>query len=230
MLVLVHEPGTSLGGARTGLAEIRVEKLEAVTERAEDPPAGVRDEASVPVVQSDEDVAAGPNETRQRAKRERRVGRVMEYAIADHEVERRGGECRPEQVHLHEVNGREMIALRELVSEPKRVEAEVRADDRAVRDGQEVAHLSGPAPRLEYAGAERDLLVEQSREQSAPRLLHEAADVVEVVVVRERRLLVEGADVFGDIGLRRIPLGGPVQLRNAAFRGKGVSAAAAAER
>ena len=75
---------------------------------------------------------------------------------------------------------------------------------RAMRDRQEVRQLPGAAADLDHAGVVRNLLVQQPREETGPRLLEQRALVVEVVVVGERRLLVELLDDVGDVVGRRL--------------------------
>ena len=71
---------------------------------------------------------------------------------------------------------------------------------------EKVRELSCAAAALDHARAVRNLIVKELGKQRLPRLVDEAADAVEVVVIGKWVRPVERFDLLGDVLLRVAPL------------------------
>ena len=155
-----------------------------------------------------------------------RIARVVQHAVAEHDVELLGPERGAEQVHLQEAHAGEPVLAAELLGHPQRVHAQVRPDHGAAADAEEVRELAGAAAHLEHPRIERDLLAQQARVDALARLRDQRAHGVVVVVVRERVLLVELLHDLGDVALGLLV--GPEELPDPVLAAEACAAAAAA--
>src|SRR6266446_2265852 len=203
-----------LRSARVRRPEIRIQKRHTLAEQTEQHPPGVGDDPPEPMVESDEHKTARSGKRGGGLEPEQRIRRMMQDAVADHEIEAARPEHRTKQVHLQEVDARQAKPFLELLTEPEGVDADVGTEDRPRCDAKEHAQLASPTPAFENASPQRDLLIEEVREQTAARLVHETADAVELIVVRERRLLIEGAYLLSHPLLGCDPFGRPKQERD----------------
>ena len=99
----------------------------------------------------------------------------------------------------------------EFLRQLQRIRAHVRAQGAPMRDGQEIRELPSAAADLDDPGVVRDLFVQQTCEQPAAGLLQQRAHVVQVVVIRKRRFLVELFYTLGHVRVFQIRIVGRVE-------------------
>ena len=139
---------------------------------------------------------------------------MVQHAVAEDDVEAPGREDGSKQVHLHELHALQFALLAERLAEPQRVQAQIRADDLATADAEEVGQLAGAAADLENVAVVGNRLVQSPRVEPGPRLLDQGAHGVVVVVVGKGSLLVERLDDLGDVARVVEPLVRPEELRD----------------
>src|SRR5262245_13752791 len=100
MAILVLEPGAALLLTQGGRPQVGIEPCGSFAREAEDGATKVRHDAAEPIVESNDDVPAGTHEICDRLKPAERIGRVVQDAVAHHDVELLGFETRTEQIHL----------------------------------------------------------------------------------------------------------------------------------
>src|SRR5262249_23536445 len=96
MLVLVGEPRALIGAAQSLRSEGGVEPLQAIARQSEEHASSVGDEAAVAVIQADENEAPALHEPRDRAEAADGIGRVVQDAVRNDDVEALGPEHGPE--------------------------------------------------------------------------------------------------------------------------------------
>ncbi len=124
---------------------------------------------------------------------------MVQYAVAKDHVELFRLETRLEEIHLHETHAIEIVLTAEPFGQPQRIQAHVGADYAAAGDAEEIRQLTGSATHFQHPAVVGNRLVEDARILAATRLFDQRADRVVVVVIRKRRLFVEGLDHFRDV-------------------------------
>src|SRR5215471_18239056 len=107
MPVLVFEPRLSFVAAERRLTQIRIEPLRASSRQLEESASQLVHQPAVPIVEPDDDVAAGLHERHERLETFPRVSCVMQNSVAKNDVELLVPERGPKQVHLYEPHARQ---------------------------------------------------------------------------------------------------------------------------
>src|SRR5262245_21174281 len=143
---------------------------------------------------------------------------MVQNAVTDHHVEEALLQGRIEEVHLREGCALDPLSFLEGLRQLKRIQADVHAKDGPVRDRQKIGELAGSAADLENASLVWNLVVKQSREVPSACLFEKRTLAIELVVVREGRLVVEGLDDLGHVlGVLAVLVWQDEQARNPVF-------------
>src|SRR5712691_7328810 len=215
VLVLIAEPRLPTAGIETLAAQPVIERGHAVAEQLDQAPPPKRGQASEPVVETDDDIAAGLELGEDRPEAAFRIGRMVKHAVGNDDVHAGVGEGRPEQVHLEEIGIDDAEAVAKVLGKLERIHAQV-GTYRAPTPihAEEIRELAGAAARLEHQRIGWNLLVQNAGKDTEPCFLTKGFAAVHIVVIGKRRLLVEILDDVRHVQLAVPPIVGHEKLRN----------------
>ena len=122
------------------------------------------------------------------------------------------------KIHLQKGCVGNSVALTETVRQSQRVKADVAAQNPSLpRQTKEIGQLACATSGLEHDGTLRQLLIEGCGEPPLSRLHDEGLARVDVIIVWERRFLVERLHHVSDIAIRRRRVYWCEQSRDAVF-------------
>ena len=116
----------------------------------------------------------------------------MQHPVADDQVKRLIAKRRTEKILLHERRVLDVAPVAEPLSQPQRIQTEIRSEDCAIPPHtQEFTELPRATAALEHLPSTRDLLVQKPGKDALPRFLGQALFGIKIVVVGEGVFFVE---------------------------------------
>ena len=116
---MVHQPSAPFPLAGALAAQVRVEEGEAITAEAECEATEVRHEPPIAMIEADEHVATRTHQGGDALEGAPGMGRVVQHAVGDDEVEASRLEDGPEEGHLQEVHPRQVVRVPEGLPQPE---------------------------------------------------------------------------------------------------------------